>query len=135
MTEPDQAMLGRWTRPRGFGKGPYGPKWWVASVNHDGRIDRVIDGKPSIPVTATGMEIIEVLEIATTITFGDIVFYRQWFVDPDGNEVTISWAPKRADIEFRTVAGMRTSLANLGMKREAVVTRLQIDGDLSETRH
>ena len=43
-------------------------------------------------MTANGLEVIEVLEAVNTATFGDIVFYRQWLVDPDGNEVMVSWA-------------------------------------------
>ena len=47
----------RWYRRRGFGLGPFGEKWWVAPLNRDKIAPMDLD---EIPVTAAGMEVIQV---------------------------------------------------------------------------
>ena len=56
----------------------------VAGLNED-----------DIAVTDTGAEMIEIVEIVPTQVLGTLAYYRRWLVDPDGEEVTISWAPMK----------------------------------------
>ena len=70
MTNQDEInILGRWARERGFGPSPVSTasRWWLAPVNHDGRFivhPYYQERSFVVPVTGTGHEIIDVLEIA-----------------------------------------------------------------------
>ena len=106
-------MIGRHTRQRGFGLGPYGKsKWWIAPVRHDG----FCGSASAVPVTKHGLEIIEVLEIVRTDTLGDVAIYRHWIEDPDGAEIDLEWIPKREVVEFRPTANLTAALRTMGMK-------------------
>ena len=101
----------RFTRPRGFGlgRGHYGPKWWLANLDHTGVIHT--GGRGDIAVTDTGSEMIEIIEIVPTQVLGTLAYYRRWLVDPDGEEVTISWAPHRKEICDKRETLLRALLA------------------------
>jgi hypothetical protein len=101
-------MIGKWTRERGFGRGSRGSKWWIARVNHDGNVNE------EIRVTASGREIIEVLEVIPTKTCGELAIYKHWVADPDGAESMVSWLPHSDEINFRSVAGLSTALRTMG---------------------
>ena len=64
-----------------FGIGPFGEKWWVAPLNRD-KITPM--GMDKIPVTANGIERIEVVDV----TDGIASYRRCYFVNPDGEIVT-----------------------------------------------
>src|ERR1700722_20697522 len=86
----DHDLLGHWQRERGFGSSPAGSstsQWWIAPVNHDGRFEAYSykhNKSVVIPVTATGHEIIDVLE-----TNDGLVKFRHYIVNPVG--VRLSW--------------------------------------------
>ena len=67
----------RWYRRRGFGLGPFGEKWWVAPLNRDKIAPMDLD---EIPVTAAGMEVIEVCVQPVSAT--PLVVYRPAFGSP-----------------------------------------------------
>jgi hypothetical protein len=95
-------------RKRGFRRPPDGypqDAWWSSSLN---------------PAIAEGWECLEVVEIVTTATFGRLAIYREWWIDPDGKEVTPtqSWIPDKGTAATRAERNMLRSLAQ--KKMEAV---------------
>ena len=46
-----------------------------------------------------------------TQVLGTLAYYRRWLVDPDGEEVTISWAPHRKEICDKRETLLRALLA------------------------
>jgi hypothetical protein len=109
----DHDLLGRWQRERGFGSSPAGSstsEWWIASVNHDGRLE-AYSYKYSksfvVPVTGTGHEIIDVLEIAD-----GLARFRHYIVNPVGVRLSWSSAPR-----FETVNQVRAITLRKKLKR------------------
>ncbi len=72
------------------------------------------------PAIAEGWECLEVVEIVNTATFGRMVIYREWWVDPDGNEVepTKDWIPGKSTAAIRAERSLLRSIAH--KKMEAV---------------
>src|SRR5690348_13641994 len=74
-------------RLRGFKRPPWGGRtWWVVGI-----IDPVGEAE------AKGWHMLSIDEIVSTTTRGPIVIYREWLIDPDGNELpaTKDWMPNR----------------------------------------
>jgi hypothetical protein len=122
--EPD--ITGRWYRPRGFGLGPFGEKWWVAPLNRDKITPMGID---EIPVTATGTEVIEILEVTD-----GAARYRQYLVNPDGELVTVHFAPQYDTIWSMPSGRLRGTIKHMKMGRKSLVPR-QIDATPKQQRH
>jgi hypothetical protein len=102
----------RFTRPREFGHGRHGDKWWFSS-----------DYTGIAPV-ATGQEIIEVVEIIQSRTKGKIALHRRWIVDPDGVEMTkLSWVPKRSRVRMGVESALRGALNGNGWRDAATMTK------------
>jgi hypothetical protein len=98
----------RFTRPRGFGLGPFRSKWWLAAVRHGGFF---YYQHQRIAVTGEGVETIEIVEIVPTQVLGTMVYYRQWVTDPDGEEVQLEWVPKQSEICGESESVLRRTLA------------------------
>jgi hypothetical protein len=99
-------------RKRGFCRPPEGydqKAWWTPNSMR--------------PVTAEGAEYLEIIEIVQTKTFGRMVIYREWWMDPDGHEVvaTRDWIPSKRDADIRAESSMLRSIAM--KKMEAVVAK------------
>jgi hypothetical protein len=97
------------SRKRGFCRPPEGydqKAWWTPNAMR--------------PVTAEGAEYLEIIEIVQTKTFGRMVIYRQWWLDPDGHEVaaTQNWIPRKQDADIRAERNLLRSIAS--KKMEAV---------------
>jgi hypothetical protein len=109
----DHDLLGRWRRERGFGSSPAGSstsEWWIAPVNHDGRFEAYsyrYNKSVVIPVTGTGHEIIDVLEIED-----GLAKFRHYIVNPVG--VRLSWL---AVPKFETVNQVRAGALRKKLKR------------------
>jgi hypothetical protein len=72
-------IIGRWFRERGFGPSPTdtASDWWIAPVRHDGRFEAYsyrYNQMFVVPVTGTGYEIIDVLELSD----GLVKFRHRW---------------------------------------------------------
>jgi hypothetical protein len=112
----DHDLLGHWQRERGFGSSPAGSstsQWWIAPVNHDGRFEAYSykhNKSVVIPVTATGHEIIDVLE-----TNDGLVKFRHYIVNPVG--VRLSWlaVPKFDTVNQIRAVALRKKLKRLKM--------------------
>ena len=82
-------------RKRGFRRADEGhpgrASWWLIRVRN----------YPGEAVTGYGAEFVEVVEVVETATFGPLVIYRHWIVDPDGNELRRSFTPRRDEHLFR----------------------------------
>jgi hypothetical protein len=113
-TTPVHELVGQWGRPRGFGLGPFGEKWWYAPLNKTAIKPVCLDY--DIPVTAIGVEVIEVVDVA-----GDIASYRKYLVNPDGDLVRVSFAPHYSSIWTMPVGQLRGVLKRMKMVRGAVV--------------
>jgi hypothetical protein len=99
-------------RRRGFRRPPEGyPQegWWTASSLY--------------PSTDEGWEYLEIVEIVSTVTFGCLIVHREWWVDPDGNEVEPKrdWMPDKRSAQIRAEHSLLRSIAS--KKMEAVATR------------
>jgi hypothetical protein len=91
----------RFSRQRFFKPAEHGRnKWWLVGVLES----------PLIDAKTSGTEFIEIIDIAHGAT-GALAVYRQWIVDPDGDEVTVRWAPKREEKRMRYERNLRSSLA------------------------
>jgi hypothetical protein len=110
--DQEQEIVGRWIRQRGFGLGLFGEKWWVAPLNRE-KITPM--GMDEIPVIATGMEVIEVLEVAD-----GAAQYRQYLVNPDGELVTVHFAPQYETIWSMPVGRLRGSIKRMKMTHGAL---------------
>jgi hypothetical protein len=112
----DHDLLGRWHRERGFGSSPAGSstsEWWIAPVNHDGRFEAYsyrYNKTCVIPVTGTGHEIIDVLEIED-----GLARFRHYIVNPVG--VRLSWmsVPKFESVNQVRAVALRKKLKRLKM--------------------
>ena len=110
--EPE--IVGRWYRVRRFGIGPFGEKWWVAPLNRD-KITPM--GMDEIPVTANGIERIEVVDVTD-----GIASYRQYLVNPDGEIVRVSFAPQYGNIWTVPAGRLRGIIKRMKMARENTAT-------------
>jgi hypothetical protein len=108
-SEPN--ITGRWIRQRGFGLGPFGEKWWVAPLNRD-KITPM--GMDEIPVIATGYEVIDVLEVTD-----GAARYRQYLVNPDGELVTVHFAPQYETIWSMPSGRLRGTIKRMKMTQGA----------------
>jgi hypothetical protein len=101
---------GTYTRQRGFKPADYGhAKWWITGVT-------------SRAATASGTECIQVQEIVSTRTAGDVAIYRHWIVDPDGAEVrgTSTFPqPQRSELQLRTARSLLAGLRTMKMTDQA----------------
>jgi hypothetical protein len=89
------------------------PRWWVTGVTRTG----------SAP--AHGLEVIEIVETVDTATVGRLVLYRQWVLDPDGNEVGSLWVKcRRKTLLFRGETKLRSSLRQMGFERAGADLRV-----------
>jgi hypothetical protein len=59
----------------------------------------------------TGIETIEIVETVTTKTLGKVVMFRQWVTDPDGADYVADFVLQRDDVQMRSEASLRRSLA------------------------
>jgi hypothetical protein len=100
--------------PRGFKRPPWGGRtWWVVGI---------ID--PDGEAEAKGWHMLSIDEIVSTTTRGPIVIYREWLIDPDGNELpaTKDWMPNRK----ATLFWQENSLArSLGQRKFELVESRQ----------
>lgn len=95
------------------------------------------------PATADGWEYCEVVEIVNTTTFGRMVIYREWWVDPDGSEVaaTKDWIPNKAEADIRAERSLLRSIASKKMEvvgrvvEEAVPARIVTAVDKPKDEH
>lgn len=118
MTNQDETnILGRWARERGFGPSPLdtASRWWLAPVNHNGRFvvhPYYQERSFVIPVTATGHEIIDVLELED-----GLAKFRHYIVNPAG--VRLSWlaVPQYERIQQAREITLRKKLQRLCMRR------------------
>jgi hypothetical protein len=112
-------LIGHWFRERGFGRSPTGTAsgWWLAPVCHDVQFEAYSYRHNKtfvISVTATGREIIDVLEVAD-----GLARFRHYIVNPVG--VGLSWCS--LDKQFEAVhqvreIALRKKLKRLRMRRE-----------------
>ena len=80
----------RFIRQRNFKPAEYGTAtWWLLGLSQDG-------------ATAHGVEVVEIVEIIETKTIGTLVIYRQWIIDPDGQEYSNRFVPDRNELNFAT---------------------------------
>jgi hypothetical protein len=112
LSEPN--IVGRWYRVRGFGLGPFGEKWWVAPLSRD-KITPM--GMDEIPVTAHGIERIEVLDVTD-----GAARYRQYLINPDGEIVTVRFAPQYETIWSMPAGRLRGTIKRMKMEREHATT-------------
>jgi hypothetical protein len=108
-------LTGRWYRGRGFGLGPFGEKWWVAGLNRRVITPTSIDVE--IPVIAAGVEVIEVVEVTPDGT----AHYRRYLINPDGELVTVSFAPQYDTIQSAPVGQLRGTIKRMKMTQESLV--------------
>jgi hypothetical protein len=67
---------------------------------------------------SVGQEFIEIIEIVETRTRGQLALYRQWIIDPNGDEVmSRSWVPRRSQLRKQFVSTLKGTL-NHGDYRE-----------------
>jgi hypothetical protein len=93
------------SRKRGFRPAEYGrARWWMVGVN-EGRLAR-----------GFGTEHIAIEEVISSATLGDIAIYRQWCVDPDGNDVENQWTPKKDEVTLRPVSSLRHAMNTMRMQ-------------------
>jgi hypothetical protein len=110
-------LIGCYVRERGFGVAPYGRnKWWMAKVDHHGFLYNRSSGA-LVQVSGFGIEVIEVTEVLSTKTLGEVAFYRHWMEDPDGVEVDVQWLPKRAEVAMAPLEALRGEISLMGMQR------------------
>jgi hypothetical protein len=81
--------------------------WWSATSNR--------------PATAEGWAYLEIIEVVDTVTFGRLAIVREWWIDPDGNEVepTQDWIPDKEKADIREHRNVLRSITS--KKMEAVV--------------
>ena len=118
--EPD--ITGRWYRMRGFGLGPFGEKWWVAPLSKN-KITPM--GMDEIPVTAYGGEFIEVLQVED-----GTALYRQYLTNPDGERVTVHFAPQYETIWSMPSGRLRGTIKRTKMERERAVPQQRYTADI-----
>jgi hypothetical protein len=112
----DHDLLGRWARERGFGSSPAGSstsEWWIAPVNHDGRFEAYsyrYNKSFGVPVTGTGHEIIDVLEIED-----GLARFRHYIVNPVGVRLSWSSAPSFETVNQVRAVALRKKLKRLKM--------------------
>jgi hypothetical protein len=70
------------------------------------------------PATAEGWAYLEIVEIVSTATLGRMVIYREWWIDPDGNEVepTQDWIPDKGAAAVRAERNLLRSIASKKME-------------------
>jgi hypothetical protein len=104
--DPAADLLGSWRRDRGFGLGPFGDKWWIASLN---KTKITLE----IPVIAIGSQIIEVIEVTPD---GDAV-YREYFVNPDGDLVKTRWVSQYEYVLSAPAGRLRGTIKRMQMTK------------------
>jgi hypothetical protein len=109
----ESELAGRWYRVRGFGLGPFGEKWWVAPLNKD-KITPF--GMDEIPVTASGLEFIEVLDVTD-----GTARYRRYLVNPDVELVRVSFAPQYETIWSKPAGQLHGTIKRMKLERERAV--------------
>jgi hypothetical protein len=93
------------SRKRGFRPAEYGrAKWWMVGVND------------ADMASGFGSELIAVEEVISSATLGDIAIYRQWCIDPDGNDVENQWTPKKDEVTLRPVSSLRHAMRMMRMQ-------------------
>jgi hypothetical protein len=112
---PVHELVGQWGRPRGFGLGPFGEKWWFAAPTKNVIKPTCLDYE--IPVTGTGVEVIEVIDVDDV---DGVARYRQYLVNPDGELVRVSFAPQYATIRTTPAGQLRGVLKRMKMMRGQV---------------
>ena len=67
--------------------------------------------------TAHGVEVVEIVEIIETKTIGTLVIYRQWIIDPDGQEYSNRFVPDRNELNFRNEKNLCLNLRKMRLER------------------
>jgi hypothetical protein len=112
-----ELRVGRYIRQRVFKPAPYGHnKWWIIGVT-----------STDPEASATGSEIVEVVEVIDTKTQGKLVVYQQWVIDPDGTNVELEWIPRRTETKIEREPILRGALKRMSFKAERPRLRV-VDG-------
>lgn len=85
----------RFARTQQFGRSKKG-QWWVAST--------------TTAPTASGQDMVQIVEIVPTVSMGVLALYRRWLIGPDGDEVAVPWRKPRSKLQMMHEPSLRGTL-------------------------